>query len=139
NRTFNPLSSARSEHIVERALGYVAQAGQRQRFQRPWGEFVWCALPIYMIKNIADAADSTPAHPCDADGAEPLHQNTRLAGFVIKSNASIDELIRALDHAGADPCRGSRGTQKYNSAKSDRQFQLRAACFDGRTTSGEHV
>src|SRR5207248_3507181 len=112
--------SARSEHIVKRALSSVAQAGQRQRFQRARAGFVWSALPIYMIENIADSRERTPAHPGDTDGAEPLHQNTRFAGFVIESDASLDELISALNHGGANPGRGSRRAEKQDPAKSDR-------------------
>src|SRR5262249_50881683 len=103
NRTFKPGPAAHGDHIVERALGSIAQAGQRQRVQHPRGGFVWCALPSYMIKNIAESASRTPAHPCDTNGAETIHQNTRFAGVVIKSDAPLDELIRALNYAGAHP------------------------------------
>src|SRR4029077_12895132 len=128
-----------SEHIVERTLGSLAQPGQRQRFQRSRVGSVWCSLPIYMIENIADSAERTTPHSGDTDGAEPVHQNTRFAGFIIKTDASLDELIRALDHTCPDPRRRSGRAKKQDPSKSDRQFKLRAARFDRRTAGGKHV
>jgi hypothetical protein len=73
-----------------------------------------------MIENITDSAERTPAHASDTDRSEAVHQNTWFAAFVIKTDASLDELIRALDHGGANPSRGSRRAEKKDPAKSDR-------------------
>jgi hypothetical protein len=103
NRTFKPGSAAHCDHVIECFFRGFAQMQQWEGLQRPRAGFVWRAFPIDMIKNIADAADSTPAHPGNTDGAEPVHKNARFAGFVIKAYAAFDKLIVALDYACAHP------------------------------------
>jgi hypothetical protein len=139
DRTLQPRPSPSGYHIVERFLRGFAEMRQRERLQGSRARSIRRALPIYMIENIADSADRTPAHLGDTNSAEPVHKNAWFAGFVIKADTAFDKLIVALDDACAHARRGSGGAEIQDSAKSDRQFELRAASFDRRTAGRKHV
>ena len=75
----------------------------------------------------------------DADGAEAIHQNTRLACLVIKAKLPFDEFIAELLHSCADRLEAPGERRNKNSGKTHRQFHPRLRSFDSRRPGGKDL